>query len=81
MRFAQHSTARTWFASRDEHRDLGGEIVERATSLMPTRVQLLCPHAGVDRSTDLYQLDTGHFAQEDHSAEIAAHIKRFATGI
>jgi len=30
------------------------------------------------RHLDLNLLDTGHFALEDHSEEIAAHIKRFA---
>ncbi|HZE51193.1 MAG TPA: alpha/beta hydrolase [Jatrophihabitantaceae bacterium] len=33
------------------------------------------------RHLDLNLLDTGHFALEDHSEEIAAHIKRFAAAL
>ena len=33
------------------------------------------------KSVDLNILDTGHFALEDHSDVIAAHIRRFASGL
>ena len=33
------------------------------------------------KSVDLNILDTGHFALEDHSEVIAAHIRRFASGL
>nr|WP_042197361.1 alpha/beta hydrolase [Kibdelosporangium sp. MJ126-NF4]CEL22905.1 Alpha/beta hydrolase fold precursor [Kibdelosporangium sp. MJ126-NF4]CTQ90045.1 Alpha/beta hydrolase fold precursor [Kibdelosporangium sp. MJ126-NF4] len=36
------------------------------------------PFARDVRVIDLHLLDTGHFALEDHSGEIAAHIRRFA---
>jgi pimeloyl-ACP methyl ester carboxylesterase len=39
------------------------------------------PYARDLPDVDLNILDSGHFALEDHSAEIAAHIKRFAAGL
>jgi pimeloyl-ACP methyl ester carboxylesterase len=39
------------------------------------------PYARDLPDVDLNILDAGHFALEDHSAEIAAHIERFAAGL